>query len=404
MKKLKRILIGMMCLVLLTVGFSGCISPSGGQTKNPSEPTIGVDLNNNVHIVWMWMADSSIWYTKISPDGKMLVHGKMLFPKLTGGDPRTVIDSGGDIYLFLSGRDSAFHYTKLDNNGNVLINNSFITYRPTYSKDFDISSRMWDVLIDKNDNIHMLYLEENSTGNYSCHYVKMNTQGEILANLAIENFFGDEPITLCLGTLTIYHFYLSSAIDSKNVLHILWNKGCNTLNSTNYTSGNVNKTLYGDAIKVDSKDNLYIRSSNNYTKIDKNGTVLLFDSLSNVSVIPGYPAVEDDEGNYIYLGDNGCVDSDNNIHIVWHGVETRWRGKTLTTSEGPVDYYTVYYSKLDGNGNIIIEKKVIDADEKPGETMFTTLFLITIGIIIIVGTAITIILLVKHRKHKKQEG
>lgn len=370
MKHYRMKVIGMLLsLVLITICFSGCISPSEfvlspeGPTKNPSDPTIGVDLNNNVHIVWMWMADSSIWYTKINPDGKTLVYNKMLFTSSADlGYPRIMIDSAGNINLFLLSR-GGIHYTKIDNNGNVLINNSFVAFQPTYSKDFGSSSNVWDVLIDKNDNIHMLWLEENSTGNYSCRYIKMNTYGKIVVNVSVENFFGDEPITLCSGTLTIYHFYLSSAIDSKNVLHILWNKGYNTLNSTNYTSGNVNKTLYGDVIKVDSRDNLYIHSSNNHTKIDRNGTVLVSDSLSNVSVIQGYPVVIGDDGNYIYLGENGYVDSNNNVHIVSEEVKEKiWeQGRHYE----PFWFYTIYYSKIDSNGTILVDEMVIDTDGEP---------------------------------------
>lgn len=154
--------------------------------------------------MWGLLRDPSVWYTKINPDGNVIVDNKKLFADV--GDPQVKVDSVGNIHLFCSGRDGNFHYAKLDNNGNVLINSTSIASRPNYSKDFDTLSKLWDVLIDKNDCIHLLWLEENSIEEYSLHYIKMDHEGTLLADNSLRKIFGDNPLTLCPGTVSVFQF------------------------------------------------------------------------------------------------------------------------------------------------------------------------------------------------------
>jgi hypothetical protein len=71
--------------------------------------------------------------------------------------------------------------------------------------------------------------------------------------------------------------------------------------------------------------------------------------LSNVTVIPNYPVISDDNSNLLYLGDDGCVDSDNDVHII-----SKLEGGDTNFEEARLQY-----TKLDKTGTKLIESKTI---------------------------------------------
>ena len=91
-------------------------------------PTAVADQQGNIHLAWEDVRDGNaqIYYTKLDNDGRRLTQDIRLTPLNTGRAyyPSIGTDINGDVYVvWLDVRDGSYrvYYTKLDNNGNTLI-------------------------------------------------------------------------------------------------------------------------------------------------------------------------------------------------------------------------------------------------------------------------------------------
>lgn len=315
------------------------------------------------------------------------------------------IDANNNIQILLINHDA--YYVLLDENG-------------TIQKEFNITSYMRDEI---NDSLIKINSWTDGSGNL---YAVWENDVRDYENLVKKHESKIRYLNLLAnGTVkindTLYNsttkFLRSGGIvgDSNNHIYIFWEESDKEYwglydpthtyltklypNGTNVYTKEV-PTLRVDDVKVDSNNNIHVIGTTGragefpdndngvYIKLDTHGNVLLGPTQFTDKVYEQSAKL--------------AVDSNGNVHIVWHGIERVWKRDFMGRIIEPVDYYTVYYSKLDSNGNIIINEMVLDADEKPGA--FSPL--IIIGIIIVATTAVVISLVVVKilLKCKKRRG
>ncbi len=112
-----------------------------------------------------------------------------------------------------------------------------------------------------------------------------------------------------------------------------------------------NRTEYEVTITMGSDNQVYLswdectrlQCFRHFMKLDADGNVLTDrTNVSLVTPVPGFPIVVDDNGKYVYLGDDGAMDSDNNIHIVRGGRD-----------------YNLFYTKITNMGEIVTNNSQI---------------------------------------------
>ena len=248
-------------------------------------PTIASDSNNNLHIAWEDHRDgyySEIYYTKLDNNGSTLVDDKRLtVASGTSSRPSLAIDSNNKVHIaWFDDRAGNYeiYYTKLDNNGNKLVNDRRLTFQLDSSHDPSLA-------IDTNNKIHIVWFDfRDQYGNFEIYYTKLDNNGNTLVD--------DRRLTFTPYEST----FPSIATDSDNNVHIVW---------------------------MDSW-------APHYTKLDNNGNTLVDDKLLMFNHSAWYPSI--------------AIDSNNNVHVVWY------------ESIGGND--EIYYTKLDNNGNILVDKRL----------------------------------------------
>lgn len=228
-------------------------------------PSVAVDFQDNVHIVW--------------------------------GDSRDDIEAlKGEIY-----------YTKLDNSGNILVNNSKLTEH--YE-----SSWIPSVAIDKQDNVHIVWLLSYNASHNELRYMKLDNEGNILINdtYLSESCYEDAFVFSIPGI----------AIDSLNRLHVVFMDDRNGNYEIYY------KGTYAQDLSILSDD---ISFSNPYP--EPNETIWINASVHNNGEILTNATVKFYDGFVVdeYLLDS-CnvsvpINSTQNISVIWNataGNHTIW--------------------------------------------------------------------------------
>ncbi len=173
-------------------------------------PAVGVDYKDNLHIVWDQSDDNTeLHYTKLDDEGNILVEDVYL--SWQGWDARQqalALDSWGNVHiLWADGRGTPASgeliYTKLDNDGNFLVDNLSLTPEPD-GKD----SRGPDAVVDSEGNVHITFMDNRDPG-YDVWYIKLDNNG----NFMIEPMNLDPSSTSILGP--------EFAIDCWDTLHLV---------------------------------------------------------------------------------------------------------------------------------------------------------------------------------------
>ncbi len=207
------------------------ISPS----KQSSYPSLAMDSNNNVHIAWVDYRDGNyeIYYTKLDNNGNTLVDDRRLtFDPASSWFPSLAIDSNNNVHIAWGDyRDgnSEIYYTKLDNNGNTLVDDRRLTFDPADSGDPSLA-------LDSNNNVHIAW-DDYRDGNYEIYYKR--SYFSPLPDLAIapedishnpENPLEEQLVTTTLtvhniGTVDAYNvrvnFYLNGQLKTSAWMHVL---------------------------------------------------------------------------------------------------------------------------------------------------------------------------------------
>jgi hypothetical protein len=415
-----------------------------------------VDSQGNVYISWEFTRREfgySTGFIKLDNDGDILF--SISFDEST---PHFLVDSNDNIYpiYIVSAGQLQMGYIKLSNNGNIIekknvsTNNSHILHISSVIDANNnlhicsIGSAIYHTIINENGEIIndfnlTPYVKENSLNKYLHSVIDVDLNLHVFWDNGVKSYGDDinkkngskiyylkqlsNGTVAINATLTISNTSILRAndvvTDSENNVYIFWDE----YSTEPFYGPGLHDPIHSYLEKLDFNGSLIYKKEITAMAV----TDACMDANNNIHVVGttgatgGYP--DNDNGVYLKLDSDGdvlvgpvqftnkvmsqsgrlAVDSVGNVHIVWHGKETRWKSYPMTTYEEPVDYYTVYYSKLDSNDNIIIDEKVIDADEKPEDTMFSSLCLVMIGIIIVVATVITIVLLVRRKKQTKQQ-
>ena len=301
-------------------------------TDDPSYswyPDIATDSNDNIHIAWRDKRDGNdeIYYTKLNNTGYTLVDDTRLTSDTARSyQPSIVVDSNGNIHIaWRDNRDGNYeiYYTKLNNTGYTLVDDTRLTDDPA-------DTRYPDIAADSNDNIHIAWYDKRD-GNFEIYYTKLNNTGYTLVD---DTRLTDDPADTR---------YPDIAADSNDNIHIAWydKRDGNfeiyytKLNNTGYTL--VDDTRLTDAtsdskessIAVDSSDNVHIAWYDRRA-VDANMEIY-YTQLNNT----GYTLVDDTRLTDAPENSNKpsiAVDSNDNIHIAWH--DKRDGGK-----------YEIYYKK-----------------------------------------------------------
>lgn len=209
---------------------------------------------------------------------------------------RVAVDSMNDLHIVWNDYrhgPSELYYMKLDENGNIVVDETTLTTLDS------ISSRLGDCACDSQDNIHIVWDDIRDSGpipNMEIYYMKLDNMGNTLIDETRITHFPHNSL------------YASMTIDSSDNVHIVW---CEEVNVYNIL-----------------QEEIF------YTKLDNNGNTLVNDL-----------ALTESDGEESLFPDIEA-DSNGNIHVVWLDD----RNETGTTK-----CQDVYYTKLDNNGNTIID-------------------------------------------------
>jgi hypothetical protein len=239
-----------------------CLIPEIAVSNNPSYSIlsrIAVDNLNNVHFVWRDETPQGvgIWYAKLANDGSVIVPSHLAVSGAGGlGSliPEIAIDKNHELDIIWDERPLAYNqmnYTKLDSLGDTIISkiqishpdtsaswpgigvdslmNNHLGYRTDSSTVMRLTytklDRDGNVLVDnktvgigglptlisdRNQNIHIVYGEHTTYRNDIC-YLKLDNDGNILIG----------PKTISLSQIES-NTYSHMAIDSLQYLHIVW--------------------------------------------------------------------------------------------------------------------------------------------------------------------------------------
>ena len=273
-------------------------------SERSSDPVIALDSDSNVHIAWIdtkggGFLGYKIYYTKLDNNGDTLVDDKQLTHHLEGAlAPTIAVDANNTVHITWSdyrGGNPEIYYTKLDNNGDPLIDDKKLTYAPDRSYKPAIA-------VDLDNNVHIswydgtvaIYKGIYMMGIYEIYYTKLDNNGSTLVD--IRRVTPYDLVRSCRPTI---------ATDSNNNVHIAWDD------------------------ERDGNWEIY------YTKLADNGNTLIDDMrITNFSGDSKLPKI--------------AIDTDNNVHIIW---EDNRDGNT-----------EIYYTKLDKNGDTLINVTGLTVD------------------------------------------
>jgi hypothetical protein len=304
-------------------------------------PVIAVDTNNNVHITWWDYRDGNweIYYTKLDNNGNTLVDDTRVTTDPGSSMSQAIaVDKNNNVHItwsdFRDG-DREIYYTKLDNNGNTLVDDTRLTTDSAWSSSPAIA-------VDTNNNVHITWFDERD-GNPEIYYMKLDNNGNTLVD--------DTRLTNSADSWTP-----AIAVDTNNNVHITWQEDRDGNREIYYTKlSNTGNTLVDDtrlttafasswypAIAVDMNNNVHItwcdKKDGNpeiyYTKLDNNGNTLVDDTSLTNSVNSWNPVI--------------AVDMNNNVHITW-----------CDERDGN---YEIYYTKLDNTGTTLVDDTRLTTD------------------------------------------
>jgi hypothetical protein len=147
---------------------------------------IAIDSDGNVHMVWYDHRSAywnwEIYYEKLSNDGDILIDDTRLTYYLDYcAAPEIAIDSEDNLHVVFKsynwdGDMNYIYYMKLDNNANHLIYPTMITSEGKttpnpYGKGYPL------IVIDSEDNVHMAWHDERDANNDEVYYLEMNNVG-----------------------------------------------------------------------------------------------------------------------------------------------------------------------------------------------------------------------------------
>src|SRR3989344_7243990 len=271
--------------------------------------SIAVDKSDNIHIIWEHDKTGTLEhftrYTRLDKNGNIVVNGIALNGTSTGAHDLE-IDSQGNIVLVWGG--DIIYYAKFDNLGNPIIKVGFLN-----------RSSSWDILesikfaIDSNDTIHIVWAEENVTSSSNpatrVTYSRVDSNGNaIIKDLQLDKGLG-------------FSTSPDIAVDKQDNIYLSW-----------YSS---NKTIGGAYLSKMDRDGKFVIDKKPIPTNYIGEVIMGVDPLGNINLLgrgqgflqlnsTGDPII----GPYIIgpiEGGSGtpkmAIDRQGGIHFVWHVVD-----------------------------------------------------------------------------------
>ena len=328
-----------------------------------SQPAIAIDSNNNVHMTY---TTDWIYYTKLDNDGNILVDNKKLTVLIgygydeeayVLGYPRIANDSNDNVHVVWDdGRNpkSELYYMKLDNNGNKLVSDKRLTY------DSELSWHQ-DNIIDSDDNIHIAWADYRF-GTEGIYYTKLDNNGNTLIDdkRVTENSESLWDLTSGIDSNDNIHIAYSDHGVGEYNTEIYYTKLDNNGNPLvdNLRLTNDPKISSGPAIAVDSNNNVHIVWEDSrdglfpeiyYTKLDNNGNTLVEDiRLTHDPEYSMYPDIAIDSNDKVHI--TWTDDRDGNWEIYYKTIEVAGDGDCFETV--PSDHWKgEYYNNMNLEGS-----------------------------------------------------
>lgn len=159
------------------------VSSTVGFGSGSASPNIGVDNQNNVHVVWDKYIgggyNSAIFYKKLNNNGINLTPELQVSGQVTSNSPSASVDSLGRVHIAAEmntyyPNGVMIQYILLNNTGSVMTT-AQITSALWYADDFAPV-----IAIDKNDDAHVVWSQSGLYGN-SLLYEKVNSSGSVIS-------------------------------------------------------------------------------------------------------------------------------------------------------------------------------------------------------------------------------
>ena len=169
-------------------------------------PGIGIDSIANSHLSYAVTTTESLTYTKLDKDGNILIDNKILD---TGLLPTIIADRSQNIHMVYphpTGSGWSIEYLKLSNNGSILISPKTISIH-----EYNMSPHM---AMDSLQYLHVVW-ETESAGAFPIMYTKLDTLGNFVI----------PPMQVVYPPHTPGGGMARIAVDPSNKLHLVWVDG-----------------------------------------------------------------------------------------------------------------------------------------------------------------------------------
>ena len=293
-------------VIITALIVSGCTTSSYSKSVNNSaciRPSITSDKKDNANIAWQTedndnFHDNHVYFAKINSLGDIVHKEEIGYIVSTDYSPSIGIDNNLNIFVA---------YSNSVNNQMDVYYSKFIFKENTSIKNIQLTDTIYEagapILLCDDNSIHIIWMDKRDLYSKSeLYYSKIDLNGEWKIK--------DKRLTFNMERT----YLRNMIIDKNNSIYIL--------------------------NEIEKKGEYLL-------KIDSNGIVIQNETIiSSVVVIPDYQIVTDDNGNLIYLANNGIVDSNNDVHII-------------TSSSA-----SLLYTKLNRTGTKLIENKTIATHEK----------------------------------------
>jgi len=142
---------------------------------NSLNPSLAVDAQNNIHVVWEDDRDNKeIYYSKLDMNSNVIIDNKRLTSNLFASEDVLIMEKSNNLFmLWIDGLTESreLYFKKLDLNANQIIAEKPLT--------FNSNIKSYDFKIDDSNNLHIVYQDVNNNLNY----LKIDEFGDILEEL-----------------------------------------------------------------------------------------------------------------------------------------------------------------------------------------------------------------------------
>jgi hypothetical protein len=370
---------------------------TGNQEENPS---IALDHNGNLHIVWVGNNTANLYYMMVDNKGNVLINETCLdpSPNATTGHvkrPSIGVDSSNNVHIVFHAQNiyepwpDYTNRTTLDSQEVIYLkinpylddmNGSSANYlditlipETIISTRDNTKSRAPNLAVDSEDNVHVVWFDNETTSiQGELHYLVMNSEGGIIVpetNVA-SGFYTDvdwgEPEIVVDSHNNAHVFFVTEGWNGSTYSwRDIWytmidgSTGIVLINSTQLTNSSETWKYARPFVDIDSEDKIHIVWHDSRFKDNGTGAEEIFymeidpylDDRSGNSADPAIIKVVDEmlvsENDYVksYLA-NIAVDKHGLSNIVW-------------INEWASPYTDLYYAMIDPVGNKLVPEQRI---------------------------------------------